>query len=557
MRNCRMLKRLYISNFALINEMDVVFPGNLTVITGETGAGKSIFLEALGLALGKRAETSTLKNKTKKCIVEAEFDAKELDLSAFFEENDLEKESTIILRREIGADGKSRSFLNDSVVSLSALKQLSEKLIDIHSQHQTLLLNQNNFQLELLDAFAGSQEQFKQYRSEFSKLNKLKSELIFFQDQEAQARKELDYYQFLFDEMDQIEIRPGQLKTLEEESAALENAEAIKSNLQQVANAINGGDENALSALGQVKSVLQGLSKYKKEYAEYSERLNSAYIELKELANDLENAEATVHVDGKKLEEVNLKIDKLNRLLKKHAVVSEEELIQVKTEIEQKLNRFGSLENEIEKQKKEIARLNLQCTVVAKGLTKARTDAIGEIEKQVKDTMKELSMENANFKIELTQLQELSASGFDQVRFLFSANKGGEPVDLYKVASGGELSRLMLSLKALLATKKKLPTIIFDEIDTGVSGDVADKIGSILLKMGNAMQVVTITHLPQMASKGKHHLFVYKKDDEDRTVSYIRQLNKEERIMEIAKMLSTSNPTQSALKNAKELLSLQ
>lgn len=549
-----MLKRLYINNFALINEMDVTFPGNLTVITGETGAGKSIFLEALGLALGKRAELATLKNKSKKCIVEAEFEAKGLELSSFFEENDLDADTTIVLRREISADGKSRSFLNDAVVSLSALKQLSEKLIDIHSQHQTLLLNQNNFQLELLDAFAGSQEQFREYKTLFLKLNKLRSSLANLQEQEAQARKELDYLQFLFDELEQVEISPGQLKQLEEESTTLENAEMIKGHLLQAANTINGGDANLLGSLSQVKNTLQGLSKYKKEYADYYERLQSTYIELKELSSDLENAESEINIDSKRLEEVNTKMDKLNRLLKKHAVSNEEELQQTKVEIEQKLGKYSSLEAEIEKAKKEISQLTQQCTRLAKELTQARTKAIAGIEKQVKSMLAELSMQNASFRIDLSQLQEPGSSGFDQVKFLFSANKGAEPEDVQKVASGGELSRLMLSLKALLATKKLLPTIIFDEIDTGVSGDVADKIGAILLKMGSSMQVITITHLPQMASKGKHHLFVYKKDDDDKTVSFIRQLSEEERVMEIAKMLSTSNPTQSALKNAKELL---
>lgn len=551
-----MLKRLYISNFALINEMDVVFPGNLTVITGETGAGKSIFLEALGLALGKRAELAALKNKTKKCVIEAEFDAKELDLKSFFEENDLDAESTIILRREISVDGKSRSFLNDSVVSLSALKNLSEKLIDIHSQHQTLLLNQGNFQLEVLDAFAASLVLYKEYKMEYSRLNKLNSGLKSLLEQEAQARKELDYFQFLFDELEQVEIVPGQLKTLEEESATLENAESIKGNLLQAANAINGGDTNVLSALSQVKNSIQNISKYGKSYAGFYERINSAYIELKELGGDLEDSEGQVHFDSAKLEEVNSKMDKLNRLLKKHAVSNEEDLLKIKTEIEEKLSQFGSLENEIEKNKKDIAKLTATCTKLAKELTQLRTKATAGIEKQVKEILTDLSMENANFKIELSQQSEIGASGFDLVKFLFSANKGGHLEELHKVASGGELSRLMLSLKALLATKKQLPTIIFDEIDTGVSGDVADKIGNILLKMGSAMQVVTITHLPQMASKGQHHLFVYKKDDEDKTVSYIKQLNKDERVIEIAKMLSTSNPTQSALKNAKELLSL-
>lgn len=549
-----MLKRLYISNFALINEMDVSFPGKLSVITGETGAGKSIFLEALGLVLGNRADLAALQNKNKKCIIEAEFDAKSLELTSFFEENDLDFDTTILLRREISTEGKSRSFLNDTPVGLNSLKLLSEKLIDIHSQHQTLLLNQTNFQLEVLDAFAGSLVDFKEYKIEFSKLNRLSTVLKTLLEQEALAKKELDYFQFLFNELEETEIKPGALKTLEDESAELENAETIKGTLLNSSNTINGGEANVISALAQVKQNLQSLSKYGKNYNEFFERVNSAYIDLKDLVSELEDAETNVNFDPVKLDEVNSKLDKLNRLLKKHNVNTEEELIAVKTEIENKLTQFESIEKDINDTQKQIDKLNTACVKIAKKLSDTRTKAIADIEKQVKDSLAELSMQNAQFKIELIQTKELTANGFDHVKFLFSANKGMSLNELHKVASGGELSRLMLCLKALLASKKQLPTIIFDEIDTGVSGDVADKIGNILLKMGNTMQVVTITHLPQMASKGSHHLFVYKNDDADKTVSHIKQLNKEERITEIAKMLSTGNPTQSALKNAKELL---
>ena len=549
-----MLKQLYISNFALINEMDVSFPGKLSVITGETGAGKSIFLEALGLVLGNRADLAALQNKNKKCIIEAEFDTKGLDLVTFFEENDLDFDSTILLRREISTEGKSRSFLNDTPVGLNTLKLLSERLIDIHSQHQTLLLNQTNFQLEVLDAFAGSLNDFKEFKTEYSKLNKLSGVLKNLKEQEAQAKKELDYFQFLFNELEETEIKTGILKTLEEESSALENAESIKSVLLNTANTINGGETNVLSALAQAKQNLQAISKFGKNYSEFFERINSAYIDLKDLASELDDSENEVNFDPSKLNEINTKLDKLNRLLKKHNVNSEEELINVKTEIESKLTQFDSIEKDINETQKQIDKLNSVCFKIAKKLSDTRTKAVSEIEKQVKEVLSDLSMQNANFKIDISQSADLTSTGFDQIKFLFSANKGASLNELHKVASGGELSRLMLCLKALLASKKQLPTIIFDEIDTGVSGDVADKIGTILLKMGQTMQVVTITHLPQMASKGDHHLFVYKNDDDDKTVSHIKQLNKEERIIEIAKMLSTSNPTQIALKNAKELL---
>jgi DNA repair protein RecN (Recombination protein N) len=550
-----MLKRLHISNFALINEMEVSFPGNLTVITGETGAGKSIFLEALSLALGKRADLSALNLKTKKCIIEAEFSAANLDLNDFFLEHDLDFEPNLILRREINADGKSRSFLNDSPVSLSVLKLLSEKLIDIHSQHQTLLLNQSNFQLELLDTFAESLKIFKDYKIEFSSFTKSKIELQSLQEQEKLAKKELDYFQFLYSELEETEIKAGILSGLEEESSKLENSEIIKSNLLAASNAISGNEINILIDLGKTKQSLQSLSKYSKNYSLLSDRIQSLYIELKELSADIEDAANDVVFDSDKLSQVNTKMDKLNRLLKKHQVNTEEDLLKIKSDIENKLNQFNSIEKTIISKQKLIQVSQNNCLKLSEELTKLRTKAIHGIEQTIKKTLAELSMENAIFKIELSQKSDIGINGLDELKFLFTANKGAELNELHKVASGGELSRLMLSLKALLASKKQLPTIIFDEIDTGVSGDVADKIGEILLSMGNNMQVIAITHLPQMASKGNHHLFVYKKDDEDKTVSYIKQLNKAERINEIAKMLSKSNPTVSAIKNATELLS--
>ncbi len=550
-----MLKRLHISNFALINEMEVSFPGNLTVITGETGAGKSIFLEALSLALGKRADLSALNLKTKKCIIEAEFSAENLDLNYFFLEHDLDFEPNLILRREINADGKSRSFLNDSPVSLSVLKLLSEKLIDIHSQHQTLLLNQSNFQLELLDTFAESLKIFKEYKIEFSSFTKSKIELQSLQEQEKLAKKELDYFQFLYSELEETEIKAGLLSGLEEESSKLENSEIIKSNLLAASNAISGNEINILIDLGKTKQSLQSLSKYSKNYSLLTDRIQSIYIELKELSADIEDAANEIVFDSDKLSQVNIKMDKLNRLLKKHQVNTEEDLLKIKSDIENKLNQFNSIENTIISKQKLIQISQNNCLKLSEELTKLRTKAIHGIEQTIKKTLAELSMENAIFKIVLSQKSDLGINGLDELKFLFTANKGAELNELHKVASGGELSRLMLSLKALLASKKQLPTIIFDEIDTGVSGDVADKIGEILLSMGNNMQVISITHLPQMASKGNHHLFVYKKDDEDKTVSYIKQLNKAERINEIAKMLSKSNPTVSAIKNATELLS--
>ncbi len=549
-----MLKSLHISNYALIEEVNVNFPSNLTIVTGETGAGKSIFLEALSLVLGARADVSTLQDKTKKCIVEAEFTIGNYNLEDFFKAHELDFAESTILRREVNPEGKSRAFINDSPAGLTVLKQLAEKLIDVHSQHQTLMLNETGFQFDVLDSFAGTQSLFLQYKKQFQNLNHKKKGLADLEAQELQAKKDLDYYQFLFNELEEANLNPADLKQLEEESSTLENAEFIKTNLSRAANLIQDGDINLLSYLAQIKQQLNQLSKFGHSYNALLERANALYIEAKDLGNELENTESKVTFDPKKLEEVNGQLDRLNRLLKKHNVTSIEELQKIYSEIEEKLKQFGSLEKEIEKLNKEIGILTKELQQMAADLSKKRKASTSAIEKEIKTTLSSLSMPNANFKIEITSGTELLTTGIDSVAFLFSANKGIDFKPLHKVASGGELSRLMLSLKALLATKKSLPTIIFDEIDTGVSGDVADKIGQILLRMGNKMQVISITHLPQIASKGNFHLFVYKEDGKNKTTSYIKELKKDERIVEIAKMLSTGNPTTSAIKNAKDLL---
>lgn len=549
-----MLKRLYISNFALIDEMDVTFPGELTVITGETGAGKSIFLEALGLLLGNRADATMVQSKKKKCILEAEFDINQIELHNFFNENELDQEEYLIIRREISADGKTRSFLNDTPVSLNVLKQLSGYLIDIHSQHQTLLLNQSHFQFELLDAFAGTNDDVKEYRKKFTLLKRKKETLSNLLLQEQQAKKELDYFTFLFNELEEAKLTDGRLQALEAESNLLENAQQIKEQLNNCVLQINEAEGNLLQQLTSLKSHLQSLVKINANYEQYFLRINSVYVELKDLCNDLEIEEEKVEHNPKKLSSVNEQLDELNRLLKKHHVKTEQELIIIKDELESKLSAFNSIETTINSISAEINELNKQCSISAKLISLKREQSIIPTQDSVKKLLTDLSMPNAEFKISLTQSENLSSNGIDEVMFLFSANKGVELNELHKVASGGELSRLMLTLKAMLATKKRLATIIFDEIDTGVSGEVANKIGVILEKMSKNIQVVSITHLPQMAVKGNHHLFVFKMDDGDRTASYIKTLTKEERITEIAKMLSAGKTTDAALKNAKELL---
>ncbi|MES2762929.1 MAG: DNA repair protein RecN [Bacteroidota bacterium] len=549
-----MLQHLRIQNFALIEETEVNLNKGLTVITGETGAGKSILLGALGLTLGNRADLNSLHDKTKKCIIEVRFNIKEYNLKTFFETHELDFEENTTIRREITPEGKSRAFINDTPTTIGVLKELGDQLIDIHSQHETLLLKETNFQFELVDAFAQTTGLFTDYKKQFNSLQKLKKQLDELTTQELQAKKELDYYQFQFNELEETPFKPGDLKQLEEESETLENAEFIKGNLAKSALAINGGDENIVSALALVKQQLQGVSKFGKQFTELFERINSVSIELKELSKDIETCEEDVVYDNTRLGEINTQLDKLNRLLKKHGVNTEEELLTIKNEIELKLQQFSSLEVSIEKTRKEISTLEKQCKVTAAELSTKRQKATSGIEQNIKTMLTSLSMANAQFKIELKPQENISATGLDAISFLFTANKGAEFKELHKTASGGELSRLMLCLKALLAERTSLPTIIFDEIDTGVSGDVADKIGNILFAMGKTMQVITITHLPQMASKGSNHLFVYKSDSKDKTTSSIKALTKEERVAEIAKMLSTGVPTEIALKNAKELL---
>lgn len=550
-----MLKRLHISNYALIEELEVTFPGNLTVITGETGAGKSIFLEALGLALGNRADISSLQDKNKKCVVEAVFDISKYNIKGFFKDHDLDFDTTLILRREITSDGKSRSFINDTPANLSLLKELSESLIDVHSQHQNLFLNQSKFQLQLIDAFAGSGPDFEVYQEHYFTLNKKLKELELLNENEKQAKKDLDYFKFLFEELNEYDLSANDVTLLEEESKTLENAEQIKGTLNKLAYLIDSGEQGAIQVLAQIKQQLNGIAKYNSSFTGLLERVNSVLAELKDIHSEVENEEGKMVFNPNKLNEINDKLDKINRLFKKHSVKSVEELLEIKSEIELKLQKFGSLEDDIKRIQKEVEQLKKNCLIKAKEISAKRIKALSGIEDQINTLLSVLAMPNAQFKIELNTQSEIGSSGIDKISFLFSANKGGDFKELQKVASGGETSRLMLSIKSVLAQKRSLPSIIFDEIDTGISGDVADKMGQIFLQMAKNMQVISITHLPQIASKGKHHLFVFKNDSKSKTTSYIKSLEGEERIVEIAKMLSTGKPTESAIKNAQDLLS--
>lgn len=549
-----MLQHLSIQNYALIDRLEIDFSEGLTIITGETGAGKSILLGALALLVGQRADTGVLQDKTKKCVVEGSFNIRSYKLKDFFEQYELDYAADTTIRREINPEGKSRAFINDTPVTLSQLKVLGEQLIDIHSQHETLSLNEGAFQMEVIDAYAQHAELLAEYRENFKSYKQLERELAALVEKEAQSKKDQDYYQFLFNELDEAGLKAGEQAGMEQELEALNNAESIKQNLSKASYGLNGGEANLLSSLNEVKALVLQVSKFNPSIQQLSDRLVSSHIELKDICNELESVEQEIVHDPARIEELDTKLDKIYRLQQKHHVKSVEELIVIKDDLSTKLLDISSLEDQIESAKKKLETLNSKLVTLAQKISANRKKCVPKIEQDVASLLAQLAMPNAQLKVEHAVLEAFNTDGIDKVRFLFSANKGSEFKELNKVASGGELSRLMLSIKSLIAKLAALPTIIFDEIDTGVSGDVADKVGSIMEQMSSSIQVMAITHLPQIASKGNAHLFVYKEDVENRTISRMRKLKKDERVQEIAKMLSTGTPTSAAIKNAKELL---
>ena len=549
-----MLKNILIRNYALIDELEIDLAKGLTIITGETGAGKSILLGALGLLMGDRADVTALYDPSKKCLVEGTFNLKDYDLKDFFLVHDLEYDVEIIIRREVNPEGKSRAFINDSPVTISVLKLISSRLIDVHAQHETLHLNEAAFQLHALDAVAETSELVAAYKLKFRLFKKNSEQLQSLQEQELKDKKELDYFNFQFNELDTAQLIPGQQSVLEAELETIENAEFIKGGLSNAYFVLAGADKSLIDALTEVKNTLAQLAKFNPSIATLSERVQSSHIELKDIASELEALEGNIVHDPKKADIVQEKLDVIYRLQQKHNVKTLDELIILKTYIEKKITAIGSLEEQIKKLAMELEAVQKHLADLAGKLTKKRAAAAPQFSKSVKETLTQLGMANAELNISMEQLKEYKETGLDKVTFLFSANKGSDAQPLSKVASGGELSRFMLSLKSLLAKHTALPTIIFDEIDAGISGDIAAKTGSILEKMAATMQVITITHLPQVACKGKTHLFVYKQEQGKRTVTRIKQLNKDERVEEIAKMLSAGKVGEAALRNAKELL---
>lgn len=549
-----MLKQLSIQNFALIDELNIQFSEGLSVITGETGAGKSILLGALKLILGERADHSSLKNQSEKCIIEGTFSVANYDLKALFAEADLDYWDETIIRREISPQGKSRSFINDTPTTLEVLKKLGEKLIDIHSQHQSLQINDADFQLNVIDALASNDNLKRTYDLQFDKYLELRNQLKEVEHQAAEAQKEEDYLRFQFEELEALNLQAGESEELEKEQEFLANSEEILRNFSQIDGLLSQGDENALEILKQVKVLMNQSSRFFSDMEDLNQRFQSTLIELEDIAQEISNKAESLEFDPNRQQLVEERLGEIHRLQKKHLLEDAEKLIDLKTDLDHKLLSISDYEVQIEKLRKEFEDAKTALYQSADRLSKSRLNVIHKICKQVEISLKKLGIPHAQFNIEHQLLTEVQQNGRDSFDFLFSANKGMPPQKVAKTASGGEISRLVLSVKALLAEHQQLPTILFDEIDTGVSGEIADQMGSLLSEISTKRQVISITHLPQIAAKGQSHYFVYKSNDEERTKTQMRELSKEERLSEIAKMLSGKNLTEAAVNNAKELL---
>ena len=551
-----MLQSIHIQNYALIESLDIDFHSGFSVITGETGAGKSIILGAIGLLVGQRADIKAIKTGANKCIVEARFNISSYQLEAFFEEHDLEYEDgECILRRELLASGKSRAFINDTPASLAQMKALGEKLIDVHSQHQNLLLNHEDFQLGVIDILANDEEQLTAYKALYQDYKRTSRELAQLIEQAEKSRQDEDYISFQVNQLEEANLQSGEQEELEQEAETLSHAEDIKASLYKVDQLMASDDTTLLSVTKECMQALQGISRVFAPAQEWIDRLESCYIELKDLANDVSSAGEDVEFNPSRLEFVNDRLNLIYTLQQKHHVSSVDELIAIAKGLRTQLDAITSSDDRIQELTRQKEDLYNKVKASARLLTDMRTIAAQEIEKQMQAYLVPLGMPNVRFAVELTPRKEPDATGMDYVNFLFSANKNGTLQQVASIASGGEIARVMLSLKAMIAGAVKLPTIIFDEIDTGVSGSIAEKMAFIMQDMGQAdRQVISITHLPQIAARGAHHYKVYKEDTETGTNSHIRPLTHEERINEIANMLSGATLTEAALNNAKALL---
>ncbi len=549
-----MLANLSIQNYALIDDVNVSFANGFTTITGETGAGKSILLGGLSLVLGKRADLSSLKNEEQKCVIEAEFDISNYDLRSFFEENDLDYEKVTILRREILPSGKSRAFVNDSPVTLDVLKTLGDQLIDVHSQHQTMRLTENDFQMKVVDALANNAQNISHYSEELSKLKRASKELRELEDFQSNADKEHEYNSFLLKELEEAKLKEGMQEELESEYEQLSNVEQIMEQLAAGYQLLNDEQMGITGRLADLKRAIQQLADFGDGFKSLNERIQSVLIETDDIASEIEQMKDTVEANPERLEVVNGRLQQLYDLQKKHHTDSVTELIAIREDLAQKVDAVANIEAKIAAKKAEVAEITKTVDQWANTIHQARQSVIPQLKEMLQQNLSELGMPSATFKIDVTPSNTFKTSGKDDLIFLFSANKGSSYGELKKVASGGELSRIMLTIKSILAQYEHLPTMMFDEIDTGVSGEISNRMGDIMQQMSKTMQVFSITHLPQVASKGKYQYKVYKEEGEQGTSTHIRQLSNEERVRELAEMLGGKNLSESALAHARELL---
>ena len=553
-----MLKHLYIKNFTLIDTLDIELHPGFSVITGETGAGKSIILGAIGLLLGQRADSKTIKQGADKCVIEAHFDLSRYNMGSFFTENDIEYDlDDCIVRRELTASGKSRAFINDTPVQLSMLKELGDRLMDIHSQHQNLLLNKQDFQLNVVDILADDSKELDAYRQTFSEYRKAEQELSQLREDIERNRQNVDFLQFQYQELSSANLKEGELEELEQKSDTMTHSEDIKSALYEADNAFQDEDNGIIRSLRSSISALNGISKVFPDAKELTERMDSAYIELKDIASEISDHLEDIDFDPSELDSVNNRLDKLYDLQKKYRAETIEELITTRDDLQEKLNNIENSDEALESLQASVAKLKADIEKKADALTKLRTKAAQKIEKDMQSRLVPLGMPNVRFSISITKEQP-GTYGQDKVAFLFSANTSTPLQPVSQVASGGEIARVMLSLKAMISGAVKLPTIIFDEIDTGVSGKIAEKMAEIMQEMGNnERQVISITHLPQIAALGSTHYKVSKEETAQGTTTSMTMLTPDERVREIAQMLSGSDVSDAAIQNAKELLKVK
>lgn len=548
-----MLKSLSISNYALIDQLHLQPSTGLSMITGETGAGKSIMLGAVGLLLGNRADTKVLLHEDKKCIVEGVFNIREYGLKSFFEQEELDFEETCIIRREISPGGKSRSFVNDTPVLLEALKVLGAKLMDVHSQHDTLQLGEGSYQLALVDAFAQTASELDTYQIQYKAFRKAKKHFEGLKQKALEMQKEADFNQFQLDELSALTLISGEQAELESTQEILENAEEIKLKINEMLLLFQEEQVGIIQGMGQVQYGMQSLERLAHKFAEIKERFQSVFIEVKDLTETLAEEESKVEIDFEKLDRIRERLSKIYQLQKKHGVNTVEELMQIESELADQVFQFQNLDESLAKAEKDLKDTESKLAESGSRLTKKRKSCFATFEKELQELLVGLGMENAKIQFE-HKTSVPTISGLDEVEVLFSANKGGVLQGLKKVASGGEFSRLLFAIKYLMADKMALPTLIFDEIDTGISGEVALQMVRMMKEIATRHQVICITHLPQVAAKGDLHYFVYKDNSSEKTISKIKSLSPEERVTELAKMIAGANPSSSAIESAKELL---